>query len=202
MPKFFTPRVSRVNVGFAVVAAVAAFPMVAQAGTADTELAGTLSAGSLTNTAPAIASFGATLTGVTQDVTTPVGDWGVTDATGSNAGYVITVAASAPAVAGGSAGTGGSISLTPRDGVAAVGNTNSLANGPKAVRTTGDIVPIVVTSGAAPIVTAATNTGQGAWDFPADINAEERLGVVIPGDASAGDYSSTLTFTSAMTVTP
>ncbi len=192
MPKFLSPRITRATVGLAVVAAVAVTPVAAQAGTADTSLTGTLGAGSLTNTAPAIAPFTATLTGVTQDVATPVGAWSVTDATGSSAGYVVTVAASDPAVDGGSAGTGASISLTPKDGVAATGNANN--SGPQAVSDQ----PIVVTGGAAPIVAAEAGTGQGAWDFAADVNADESLDVVIPGDASAGDYSSTLTFTSAL----
>ena len=80
----------------------------------------------LSNTAPAITPFTATLSGVNQTKLTAVGSWSVTDATGSNAGYSVTVAASAPAVtvADGSdpgterdvayEGTGGTLTLTPR----------------------------------------------------------------------------------------
>jgi hypothetical protein len=52
--------------------------------------------GSFENTAPAIDHFSATLTGRTQTVDAAVGPWSVTDATGSNTGYVVTVAATAP----------------------------------------------------------------------------------------------------------
>ena len=85
-------RVARIVAGLAVVSAFAVAPM-AQA--ADTNATGTLSAGSLTNTAPAITAFSTALTGVNQTVNTAVGAWNVNDARGSNVGYNITVAATA-----------------------------------------------------------------------------------------------------------
>ena len=185
MSKF---RSARVAVGLAVVSAVAAVPA-AQA--ADTSATGTLTAGSLSNTAPAITPFSVTLTGVTQMQNTAVGAWSVTDATGSNAGYSITVSATDPTVNGDAAlaGTGGSLTLSPTTATAASGNP--AATGPVASS------PQVLSTTAATIDDAAVTTGQGAWDFAADAGATKSLAVVIPGDASAGDYSSTLTYTTA-----
>ena len=171
-------------------------PMAAQA--ADTPLTGTLSAGLLSNTAPAITPFTATLSGVNQTKLTAVGSWSVTDATGSNAGYSVTVAASAPVVTapGGDVayeGTGGTLTLTPKTTTAAAGNpadTGPVAQAAQLLGTTG-----------ATIQDAPAGTGQGQWDSAADNGTTENsLAVVIPGDASAGDYSSTLTYTTAAPV--
>ena len=84
-------------------------------------------AGSLSNTAPAIAPFAATLTGVTQTVHAAVGAWSVVDTRGSGAGYIVTVSASAPTVGGSeaAAGTGAGLTLTPRAPAAAPGNAAS-----------------------------------------------------------------------------
>jgi hypothetical protein len=50
----------------------------------------------------------------------------------------------------------------------------------------------------ATIQDAPAGTGQGQWNSAADNGATENsLAVVIPGDASAGAYQSTLTFTTA-----
>lgn len=54
---------------------------------------------------------------------------------------------------------------------------------------------------AATIDNAPAGTGQGEWDFAADpVGVAQNLSIVIPGDASAGAYSSTLTFTTAAPV--
>ena len=90
MTKFPSPRLFRATAGLAALCAIAVIPVVAQA--ADTDATGTLTAGGLTNTAPAITPFTLTLDGATHTVTTKVGAWSVTDATGSNAGYSVTVA--------------------------------------------------------------------------------------------------------------
>jgi len=50
---------------------------------------------------------------------------------------------------------------------------------------------------AATIAGVAPGGGQGEWVFPADSGAEKSLGIVIPADAGAGTFSSTLTFTTA-----
>jgi ice-binding like protein/putative surface cell wall-binding protein len=148
-------------------------------------------AGSLSNTAPAVTPFSAKLTGLTRTLHTELGAWSVTDATGSNAGYSVTVAATRPTVNGSvsAAGTGGGLTLTPVTATPANGNT--AATGPLATSAQ------TLSTTAATIATAAAGTGQGEWDFPADSGAAESLAIVIPGDASAGAYSSTLTFTTA-----
>jgi putative surface cell wall-binding protein len=186
---FLTSRAARVAAGLAVVSAFAVAPIAAQA--ADTTATGTLTGGSLTNTAPAITPFSATLSGVNQTANSAVGGWSVTDATGTNAGYSVTVSATAPTVGGeaAGAGTGGTITLTPTTATAAAGNP--AATGPVA----GSAQLLSTT--AATIDNAEATTGQGEWDFAADTGTTKNLAVVIPGDASAGTYSSTLTFTTA-----
>ena len=150
-------------------------------------------AGSLSNTAPAVAPFSAKLTGLTQTVDTALGAWSVTDATATNAGYSVTVSATAPTVNGNTAaaGTGATITLTPTTASAAPGNPAS----------TGPIASSPQTLSAAPttIENAPAGSGQGEWDFPADTGATGTgsLAIVIPGDAGSGAYSSTLTFTTA-----
>jgi hypothetical protein len=148
-------------------------------------------AGSLSNTAPAIASFEATLTGLTRTVRTAVGAWSVTDARASNAGYSVTVAAAAPTVDGSisAAGTGTQLTLTPVTATRASGNP--AATGPVATSAQ------TLSTTAAMIANAAAGSGQGEWTFAADSGITDTLAVVIPGDASAGAYSSTLTFTTA-----
>ncbi|MDA0179660.1 hypothetical protein OJ997_05085 [Solirubrobacter phytolaccae] len=192
MPKYFSSRGTHIAVGLIAVSSFAALPMAALA-QVPTDATGTLAAGQLTNSAPALAPFAANLTGVTQTITTAVGAWNVTDATGSNEGYSITVAATAPVVAGGAVGTfaGGEawMTLTPTTATATAGNpaaAGPTAGGAQALSTT-----------AATIQNADADTGQGSWDFAADAGAVENLAVVIPGDASAGSYSSTLTYTAA-----
>jgi hypothetical protein len=148
-------------------------------------------AGSLTNTAPAIAPFTAKLTGLNQTVSTALGPWSVTDATGSNAGYSVTVSATAPTVNGSTAGTGtgGSLTLTPTTATAAIDNPPSTGPVPMPAQTLGTT--------AATIENAVPGTGQGEWDFAADSGSTNSLSVLIPGNALAGSYSSTLTFTTA-----
>ncbi len=89
---------ARIVAGLAVVSAVAVAPMAAQA--ANSDATGTLTGGSLSNNAPAITPFGMTLSGINQTVTTAVGATTLVDARGTNAGYTVTVAATAPTVEG------------------------------------------------------------------------------------------------------
>ncbi len=196
---FLNSRVSWLAAGVVAVSGFAVAPMAALG--AETPLTGTLSAGLLSNTAPEITPFTATLSGVNQTRLTRVGSWSVTDATGSNAGYSVTVAASAPVVTVADnldtrhvvyEGTGGTLTLTPRTTTAAPGNpagTGPVAQDPQLLGTT-----------AATIQNALPGTGQGQWDSAADSTTHDSLAVVIPGDASAGDYSSTLTYTTAAPV--
>jgi hypothetical protein len=130
MSKFLTPRVSRIAAGALVASAFAVAPVAAQAATSDAT--GTLTAGALSNTAPTVAPFTTTLTGVTQTVDAAVGAWDINDATGSNAGYSVTMAATNPTVADSAAGagTGGSITLTPTTATAAAGNPDATGRPP------------------------------------------------------------------------
>ena len=195
MTKFSSPRLFRAALGLAAVGAFAVAPVVAQAATTDAN--GTLTAGGLTNSAPPITAFNLTLDGLTHIVTTQVGAWNVTDATGSNAGYSVTVAASDPIVTPAtgpavSAGTGGSLTLTPSTAAAA-------ANNPAPTGPVAETAQLLSTT-AATIDNAPAGTGQGEWDFAADPTGTKSLSIVVPGDASAGTYSSTLTFTTAVPV--
>jgi len=189
----FSTRVVRTAASLAVLGMFAVAPMAAQA--ADTPLTGTVTGGALANTAPVVAPFSATLTGLTQTVNTTVGSWNVTDATGSNAGYSVTVAATDPSVndSPAGAGTGSSIALTPSMATAAA--LNPASTGPVAASAQ------TLSSTPATIENAPAGTGQGEWDFAADSGSTKSLAVVIPGDASAGAYTSTLTFTTAPAVT-
>ena len=83
----------------------------------------------LTSTAPAITPFSTQLTGLNQTVDTGIGAWSVTDATQSNAGFSVTVAASRPTVDGSvsASGTGASLTLTPGTAIAADFNPPSTA---------------------------------------------------------------------------
>ncbi|MDX6690313.1 MAG: hypothetical protein QOG15_1770 [Solirubrobacteraceae bacterium] len=148
-------------------------------------------AGPLSNTAPAITPFDARLTGLTQTVRTSVGAWSVTDARDSNAGYSVTVAATAPTVDGSTsaAGSGAQLLLTPV--TATRPSNNPAATGPVAAAEQ-TLTPIAAT-----IAHAPAGTGQGEWDFPADADGAQSLAIVIPGDVDAGAFSSTLTFTTA-----
>jgi hypothetical protein len=147
--------------------------------------------GPRSNTAPAIQPFDMMLTGLTQTVHTGVGAWSVTDPTGSDDGYSVTVSTGAPTVDGSNAkaGTGGSLSFTPTAPTAAEGNA---ATDAFVVRPTQPL-----SGNAATIVSAPAGTGQGRWNFTADAGDAESLAVTVPGDTSTGSYSSTLTFTTA-----
>jgi Ice-binding-like len=145
----------------------------------------------MSSTAPTITPFTTQLTGLNQTVSTTVGEWGVTDARLGNAGYSVTLAASAPTVNGSTsaAGTGGSLTLTP--GTATAANNNPPSTGP--LPTPAQILSPT----AATIENAPLGTGHGEWDFAADAGSADSLAVLIPGNADAGSYSSTLMFTTA-----
>jgi hypothetical protein len=146
---------------------------------------------SMSNTAPPITAFNAKLTGHDQTVNMRVGAWSVTDARNSSAGYSVTVAASAPTVDGSTtaAGTGGSLTVTP-------GTATAAANNPPSTGPVAASAQLLGTT-AATVENAPAGTGQGKWEFAADSGSAHSLAVVIPGNASAGSYDSTLTFTTA-----
>jgi len=145
----------------------------------------------LANTAPDIAPFSATLTGAARTVHTAVGAWTLGDARGTGAGYSVTVAATAPTVDGSAAaaGTGAALTLTPRAPVGEAGNL--------AVPGVPAAAPQLLGTTAATIVNAPAGTGRGRWSVPADTGVTESLAILIPADAAAGAFSSTLTFTTA-----
>jgi hypothetical protein len=147
---------------------------------------------SMSNTAPPITAFSAKLTGRNQSVNTPVGAWSVIDARGSTPGYSVTVSASPPTVNGSTsaAGTGASLTLIPSTATAA--NFNPPSTAPFA-----EAAPQILGTTATTIENAPAGTGHGEWDFPADAAPANSLAVLIPGNADAGAYSSTLTFTTA-----
>jgi hypothetical protein len=199
MLKFPTHRVSAAA-GVAVLAAFAAAPMAAQA--ADTDATGTLTGGTLAVTAPAVTPFSATLTGLTQTKNTAVGAWTATDPTGSNDGYSITVSATAPEVDADGAGPGtpalivdSTIKLYTTEAAPVGGNTHTAPEVQAAQQLDVDGTPTAST-----IQNAEAGTGQGPWSFPADAGLNTGLEVVIPGTATPGDYSSTLTYTTAVPV--
>jgi hypothetical protein len=139
--------------------------------------------------APQITNLSATLTGAPLPLDTPVLDMDVTDATGSNLGWNVTAIATAPANnAGGapmSARTSAPVSL------AVATPTPVTGNGAVPPTTKG----LQLLTAAATIAHTAVGEGQGGWVFPAD--ATQLLHIVIPADATAGTYTSTLTFTVA-----
>jgi hypothetical protein len=115
----------------------------------------------------------------------------VGDARGTGAGYSVTVTATAPTVDGSAAaaGTGAALTLIPRAPVAEAGNP--------AVAGVPAMAPQLLGTIAATIVNAPAGTGRGRWNVPADSGATESLAILIPADAGAGAFSSTLTFTTA-----
>jgi hypothetical protein len=152
----------------------------------------TLSGGSLSfSTTPSASDFPTTaLTGAQQTIHTNFANWGVTDATGSGAGWHVTFHASqltAP----------GPVTLP----------TSSLVLTTPVVTPSGVNVAVPpLTQGATftldggsavPIVHALAATGQGAWTMTQANAAGGDLALTIPANAAAGTYTSTLTFTLA-----
>jgi hypothetical protein len=207
MHAFSSPRLARAAIGLAAVCAFAVAPMAAQAanttGPTGTDTSGQVSAGDLTFSAPALGSFDTTLTGVSQTAHATVGDWNITDARGSHAGYSVMVKASVPTV--GTAGAtlpDGSITITPTKASATDGNTGTTAPVTGAGTTQASTPPGVnlIAGTATAIDNATTNTGEGSWAFTGDSGDVKSLAVVIPSDTTAGTYGSTLTFTAAAKV--
>lgn len=166
-------------------ASLLAFPAIASADQVTTGVAGTLSAGSLITTARTVTSFTDTLTGRAHTVTTGVGTWIVNDATGSGAVYNVTVEASTPKV-GGVDLTGASVSLAAAD---APSSPDGLAASEGPTNASG---PFVLTSGPQTVTTAAAGKGMGEWRFG---QGAGDLSLLIPADTPAGEFSTTLIFT-------
>jgi hypothetical protein len=162
-----------------------AFPASAAADQDSTGVTGTLSAGSLITTAPSVSSFTDTLTGRAHTVTTDVGTWVVNDATGSGAGYNVTVEASTPKVDGVDL-TGASVSLAAADAPTSPDGLGA-SEGP-----TNASGPFVLTSGPQTVTSAAAGKGMGEWRFA---QGAGDLSLLMPADTPAGAFSTTLLFT-------
>lgn len=121
----------------------------------------------MSSTAPTIAPFTTKLAKLSQTVNTTVGGWSVTDARLGNA----------------------ALTLTP--GTASAATTTLPAPDPSP-SPAHILSPIAAT-----IENAPTGTGHGDWDFPGDTGSANSLAILLPGNAEAGSYSSTLTFTTA-----
>ena len=144
------------------------------------------------STTPSASNFAnTTLTGAQQTVHTNFANWGVNDATGSGAGWHVTFQASQ------FTGTGpitlplDSLTLTPP---AITPSGINLAVPPVLQCVTS----CVLDSGSAvQIVHALAATGQGGWTMTQANLLGGDLALTIPANASAGTYTSNLTFTLA-----
>jgi hypothetical protein len=191
MKKFSTPRVARIAAGLAVASAFVVAPMVAQADT--TVATGTIGAGGLSEVAPVITPFAASVTGVDQSVHAAVGAWTLVDAIGNGAAYNVSVSAGAPMIGTTALSVGSTwLALTPTTATPDADNPAPQAQAPTAVAG-----PVAIGATAATIENAAVNTGAGQWDFAADTGLVKSLAITIPGNAPAGAYSDTLTYTIA-----
>jgi hypothetical protein len=124
-----------------------------------------------------------------------VGAWNLTDALGDGAAYNVSVSAGAPTIGGTSiAGSLGStwLALTPTTSTADASNPAPASTHPVAI-----VGSLAVGATAVTIENAAVNTGAGKWDFAADTGGVKDLAVTIPGNATPGAYSDTLTYTIA-----
>jgi hypothetical protein len=152
----------------------------------------TLTAGSLSfSTTPSASNFPSTaLTGAAQTIHTNLATWGVDDATGSGAGWHVTFQASQFSGTGPITLPEGSLVLTAP--VAAASGIN-LAVPPLLQGAT-----FTLDAGAAvPIAHALAGTGQGSWTFTQSNLTGGDLALTIPANATAGTYTSNITFTLA-----
>lgn len=167
-----------------------ALPASALASGASTSVA--LTAGSLSfSTTPSASDFASTaLTGAQQTIRTSFANWGVSDATGSGAGWHVTFQASRFSTAAATTLPSSSLVLT----APAVGPSGVNAAVPPATQG----ATFTLDGGAAvPIVHALAATGQGGWTMTQANAAGGDLALTIPANAAAGTYTSNLTFTLA-----
>jgi hypothetical protein len=152
----------------------------------------TLLGGSLSfSTTPSASDFPSTaLTGAQQTIHANFANWGVTDATGSGAGWHVTFQASQFTGTGPITLPAGSLVLTTP--VVTPNGVNV------AVPPVGQGATFTLDGGSAvPIVHALAATGQGAWTMTQANAAGGDLALTIPASAAAGTYTSNLTFTLA-----
>ena len=151
---------------------------------ATSTVTGNVSGGALNLTTTATPSFGVTLDGSDQTGTYTVPTT-VTDARGSGLGWNLTVTST-------QFSTGGGQSL-PTDASRITSVTNACASGATCTAPTNSVTyPVTVPAAATPptavkYFNAAANTGRGKFDNTPSVS------VTVPGNAYAGNYSSTLT---------
>jgi WxL domain surface cell wall-binding len=167
-------------------------PAAAAASGASTSI--TLGGGSLSfSTTPSASNFAnTTLTGSQQTIHTNFANWGVTDATGSNAGWHVTFAATQFSDGNGHTLPDGSLVLTA-PAVSASGINLAVPPVLQGVTFTLDNA----NNASAPIVHALALTGQGAWTMTQANLLGGDLALTVPANATAGTYTSNLTFTLA-----
>jgi hypothetical protein len=143
------------------------------------------------STTPSASDFATTaLTGAQQTINTNLASWGVDDATGSGAGWHVTMEASQFSGTGGITLPTGSLALTTPVVTPAGINlaVPPLAQGATFTLDNGSAVTVV---------DALAGTGQGAWTMTQSNLAGGDLALTVPADAAAGTYTSDLTFTLA-----
>ena len=180
-------RVAALAAAALVCLAIPACALASGASTSVSLLGGSLSF----STTPSASNFPSTsLTGAQQTIHTNLASWGVTDATGSSAGWHVTFQASQFTGAG-------AITLPPSSLVLSAPSVTP--NGINlAVPPVLQGVTFTLDGGSAvPIVHALTGTGQGAWTMTQGNAAGGDLALTIPASAEAGTYTSNLTFTLA-----
>lgn len=152
----------------------------------------TLSGGSLSfGTTPSASNFPSTaLTGAQQTIHTSLATWDVTDATGSGAGWHVTFQASQFTGAGPITLPTSSLVLT----APTVGPNGVNIAAPPVIQ--GATFTLDAGS-AVPIVHALAGAGQGGWIMTQANAGGGDLALTIPANASAGSYTSNLTFTLA-----
>jgi hypothetical protein len=191
-------RKSRLT-ALALLAAAFAVPATAQAATSTDTTSVTLTAGALSFTANPLASdFPSTaLTGATQTVRTPFSDWSVKDATGSGAGWNVTLAASRFSNAGATNTLPlGSLNYTPAAATPTKVDPLNLSLPPIVQLPTPPATAYTLDSGSGvKVVSALAGTGAGEWSFDQQNLAGGDLALTIPANAIADTYTSTITET-------
>lgn len=174
----------RLLLGVATVAASALLSAPALAATST--VSGTLSAGTLSLTTSATPSFALTLDGTDQTASYTLPTT-VTDATGSGAGWNLTVTST-------QFSTGGASPLTlPTSASSLTSITNACAPGSTCTTPTNSVTyPVSIPAGstaptAVKYFNAAANTGRGKF------TNTPTVAVTVPANASAGSYTTTLT---------
>ncbi len=176
----------------AVVAAM--IPSTALAQATDTTSV-TLTGGTLSvSAAPLADNFPATaLTGATQTLTTNFNDWRINDATGSGAGWNVTMSASQFSDGATTPKTLPTSSLKLKAPLVTAVDTLNLATAPVAQ---GAAPWTIDTGTAVKVFSAAANTGQGEWNMNhVNLSTDKDLVLTVPANASAATYTSTITTT-------